>query len=271
MRNQKDRHKMGRSQGHRKRTLQHMSQALIDKKRIQTTVAKAKALRPFFEPLVTRAKEDTTHNRRQAFRHLQDKSAVRELFDEVAVEVGDRPGGYTRIIKLGRRSGDGAERAMIELVDYGGEEPQTGSDRRRTRRGSGGGAGSRSRSTPQGPQPGRDEPEPEEERAAADEATTAEGDAQQTGSGADPSGQSQGKPEASATETTDQQESLGGEEKASVEAPVPEEQKEPVPDRTEAKDEAASAKMADPGEEAEEPGSEEEAAGDDTDEDEQNA
>ena len=258
MRHQKKGHKMGRSAPHRKRTLQAMSRALIDKKRIQTTVPKAKALRPFVEPLITRAKEDTTHNRRQAFRHLQDKAAVRELFDEVAVEVGDRPGGYTRIIKLGRRTGDGAERAMVELVDYGGGQPKTGSDRRRTRRGSGGGA-SRSRSTPAGPQPGRSEPQSEEgERAAADEATTAEGDAQPTGGGDDPSQQSQGKPEAAATETTDQQESLGGEEKASVEAPVPEEQKEPVPDRTESKDEAAaSGEVADTGEEAEEPGGEE--------------
>jgi large subunit ribosomal protein L17 len=257
MRHQKKGHKMGRSAPHRKRTLQAMSRALIDKKRIQTTVPKAKALRPFVEPLITRAKEDTTHNRRQAFRHLQDKAAVRELFDEVAVEVGDRPGGYTRIIKLGRRTGDGAERAMVELVDYGGGQPKTGSDRRRTRRGSGGGA-SRSRSTPAGPQPGRSEPqsEEEEERAAADEATPAEGDAQPTGGGDDPSQQSQGKPEAAATETTDQQESLGGEEKASVEAPVPEEQKEPVPDRTESKDEAAaSGEVADTGEE--EPGGEE--------------
>lgn len=254
---------MGRSQGHRKRTLQAMSRALIDKKRIQTTVAKAKALRPFVEPLITRAKEDTTHNRRQAFRHLQDKTAVRELFDEVAVEVGDRPGGYTRIIKLGRRTGDGAERAMVELVDYNDVQPKTGSDRRGTRRGSGGGT-SRSRSTPQGPQPGSSEPE-QEERAAVDEATTAEGDAQETGAGEDPS---QGKPETAATETTDQQESLGGEEKASVEAPVPEEQKEPVPDRTAAKDEAAADEVADTGEEAEEPGGEEAASGEDTDEDE---
>ena len=114
MRHQKKGHKLERSPAHRKRTLQAMSRALIEKKRIQTTVPKAKALRPFVEPLITRAKEDTTHNRRQVFRHLQDKGAVRELFDEVAVEVGDRPGGYTRVIKLGRRTGDGAERAMIE-------------------------------------------------------------------------------------------------------------------------------------------------------------
>ena len=215
MRHQKKGHKLGRATGHRKRTLQAMSRALIEKKRIQTTVPKAKALRPFVEPLITRAKEDTTHNRRQVFRRLQDKAAVRELFNEVAVEVGDRPGGYTRVIKLGRRTGDGAERAMIELVDYNDVKPKTGSDRRRTRR-SGGSSG---------PQPG-----------TADEATTAESDAQEHGAGEE---RSQGAPESSATETTDQQESLGGVETDDVEAPVPEGQKEPVPERTEAKDEAA--------------------------------
>ncbi|PSQ79378.1 MAG: 50S ribosomal protein L17 [Bacteroidetes bacterium QH_8_67_23] len=248
MRHQKKGHKLERSPAHRKRTLQAMSRALIEKKRIQTTVPKAKALRPFVEPLITRAKEDTTHNRRQVFRHLQDKGAVRELFDEVAVEVGDRPGGYTRVIKLGRRTGDGAERAMIELVDYNDVQPRTGSDRKRTRRG--GGSSSRSRSTPAGPQPGSAEP-PQQEEPDADEATTAEGDAQPHGAGQEGSS---GAPETSTTETTDQQESLGGEEKAAVEAPVPEEQKEPVPDRTATKDEAAAAdEVADTGPEAEEP------------------
>ena len=204
---------MGRAKGHRKRTLQAMSNALIDKKRIQTTVPKAKALRPFVEPLITRAKEDTTHNRRQVFRHLQDKRAVRELFDEVAVEVGDRTGGYTRIIKLGRRTGDGAERAMIELVDYNDVQPKTGGSTRRTRRS---GGGSR-----------RSQPSPQEsaggEKGAGRERSSA-----------------QGQPEATATETADQQESLGGVQTEPVEAPVPDEQKEPVPNRTEARDEAAA-------------------------------
>ena len=228
MRHQKKGHKMGRAKGHRKRTLQAMSNALIDKKRIQTTVPKAKALRPFLEPLITRAKEDTTHNRREVFRHLQDKRAVRELFDEVAVEVGDRPGGYTRIIKLGRRTGDGAERAMVELVDYNDVQPQTGASRRRTRRGGGGSSPS--------PQP------------QADEVTTAEGDAQEKGAGQE---DASGPPETSATETTDQQESMGGVQTEDVEAPVPDEQKEPVPERTEAKDEAAAdEKTADTDEEA---------------------
>lgn len=130
---------MGRTASHRKRTLQALSNALIENKKITTTVAKAKALRPFVEPLVTRAKEDTEHNRRQVFRHLQNKETVTELFDEVAERVGDRPGGYTRVIRLGQRSGDGAELALVELVDYNDVQPAgTGSGRSGgTRRGSG--------------------------------------------------------------------------------------------------------------------------------------
>jgi len=139
MRHRKKGKKIGRTSSHRKRTLQSLSNALIENKRITTTVAKAKALRPFVEPLITRAKEDTQHNRRQVFRHLQSNDAIEELFDEVSERVGDRPGGYTRIIKLGQRSGDGAELAMIELVDYNDVQPadagQGGSGG--TRRGSG--------------------------------------------------------------------------------------------------------------------------------------
>jgi len=142
MRHRKRGTKLGRTSPHRKRTLQALSNALIENKRITTTVAKAKALRPFVEPLITRSKEDTEHNRRQVFRHLQNKESVGELFDEVADRVGDRPGGYTRIIKLGQRSGDGAELAMIELVDYN-DVPPSGSGSGRsggTRRGSGKGS-----------------------------------------------------------------------------------------------------------------------------------
>lgn len=98
--------------------LANMACSLIEHKRINTTVAKAKALKQFVEPLVTKSKEDTTHNRRIVFSRLRQKEAVTELFREVAVKVGDRPGGYTRIIKLGNRLGDNAEMAMIELVDY---------------------------------------------------------------------------------------------------------------------------------------------------------
>ncbi|MEX0599692.1 MAG: 50S ribosomal protein L17, partial [Rhodothermales bacterium] len=138
MRHSKKRHKLGRSAPHRKATLAALGSALIAHKRITTTVAKAKALRPYIEPLITRAKEDTQHNRRQVFRRLQNKDAVSTLFTDVSEQVGDRPGGYTRVIKLGRRSGDGAALAMIELVDFNDVQPETeSSSGGRTRRGSG--------------------------------------------------------------------------------------------------------------------------------------
>ena len=139
MRHRKKGKKLGRTSPHRKRTLQALSNALIENKSITTTVAKAKALRPFVEPLITRAKEDTEHNRRQVFRHLQNKEMVSELFGEVAERVGDRPGGYTRVIKLGQRSGDGAELALVELVDYNDVKPADagGGSGGGTRRGSG--------------------------------------------------------------------------------------------------------------------------------------
>jgi large subunit ribosomal protein L17 len=98
--------------------LANMATSLIMHKRITTTLAKAKALRSYVEPLITKSKNDTTHSRRVVFSYLQDKEAITELFREVSVKVGDRPGGYTRIIKLGTRQGDNAEMAMIELVDY---------------------------------------------------------------------------------------------------------------------------------------------------------
>ncbi len=138
MRHRKKGAKLGRTKAHRKATLASLGSALIEHKRITTTLPKAKALRPFVEPLITRAKVDSTHNRRQVFRHLRNKDAVDHLFFDVAEVVGDRPGGYTRVIKLGRREGDGAEMAMIELVDYNDVKPDTGSSRRsKTRRGSG--------------------------------------------------------------------------------------------------------------------------------------
>lgn len=127
--------KLGRDVPHRKATLKALSTALIREHRIVTTVAKAKALRSFFEPLVTRAKEDNSHNRRQVFSKLQDKKAVSLLFEEVAEKAKDRPGGYTRVIKAGFRKGDGAEMAVIELVDYNDIKPQdTGSSKKKTRR-----------------------------------------------------------------------------------------------------------------------------------------
>ena len=118
MRHGKKVNHLGRKTAHRKSMLANMACSLIEHKRINTTVAKAKALRQFVEPLVTKSKEDTTHNRRIVFSRLRQKEAVTELFRDVAVKVGDRPGGYTRIIKMGNRLGDNADMAMIELVDY---------------------------------------------------------------------------------------------------------------------------------------------------------
>jgi len=118
MRHGKKVNHLGRQTAHRKAMLANMACSLIEHKRINTTVAKAKALKQFVEPLITKAKEDTTHNRRIVFGRIRQKEAVTELFKEVSVKVGDRPGGYTRIIKLGNRLGDNADMAMIELVDY---------------------------------------------------------------------------------------------------------------------------------------------------------
>ncbi|PKA83501.1 LSU ribosomal protein L17P [Ulvibacter sp. MAR_2010_11] len=118
MRHGKKTNHLGRKTAHRKSMLANMACSLIEHKRINTTVAKAKALKQFVEPMITKSKEDTTHNRRIVMARLRQKEAVTELFRDVAVKVGDRPGGYTRIIKLGNRLGDNADMAMIELVDY---------------------------------------------------------------------------------------------------------------------------------------------------------
>lgn len=118
MRHGKKINHLSRKTAHRKSMLANMACSLIEHKRINTTVAKAKALKQFVEPLVTKSKEDTTHNRRIVYSRLRQKEAVAELFREVAVKVADRPGGYTRIIKLGNRLGDNADMAMIELVDF---------------------------------------------------------------------------------------------------------------------------------------------------------
>jgi len=109
---------LGRTASHRRALLANLAINLIEHKRITTTLAKAKALRVYVEPLVTKAKDNTTHQRRQVFSYLQNKEAVKELFSTVIEKVGERPGGYTRVIKLGFRRGDGAETAMIEFVDF---------------------------------------------------------------------------------------------------------------------------------------------------------
>jgi large subunit ribosomal protein L17 len=133
---------LSRTASHRRALLSNLACELIAHKRINTTLAKAKALRKYVEPLITKGKENTTHQRRVVFSYLQDKEAINELFGEIAIKIAGRPGGYTRIIKLGIRQGDNAEMAMIELVDYNeiygkgkGEVKEAG---RKTRRGRGG-------------------------------------------------------------------------------------------------------------------------------------
>ena len=136
MRHGKKFNHLGRKSAHRKAMLSNMACSLIEHKRINTTVAKAKALRQFVEPLITKSKNDTTHNRRVVFSYLRNKYAVTELFKEVSVKVGDRPGGYVRIIKLGNRQGDNAPMAMIELVDYNTTyNPNQKAKKKTTRRG----------------------------------------------------------------------------------------------------------------------------------------
>ena len=118
MRHNKAINHLGRKSGHRKALLANMATSLILEKRIITTVAKAKALKSYVEPLITKSKDDTTHNRRVVFSYLKNKEAVAELFRTVAPKVADRPGGYTRVLHIGFRQGDAAEMALIELVDF---------------------------------------------------------------------------------------------------------------------------------------------------------
>ncbi len=142
MRHGKTINHLGRTHSHRKAMLSNMAASLIMHKRINTTLAKAKALRKYVEPIITRGKDDSTHSRRTVFSYLQDKDAVTELFREVAPKVADRPGGYTRIIKLENRPGDNAEMCMMELVDfnliYGGDGKASAAPAKKTTRRSGG-------------------------------------------------------------------------------------------------------------------------------------
>ena len=141
MRHGKKFNHLGRKSAHRKATLRNLAIALITHKRINTTLAKAKALRKFAEPLITKAKTNDMHNRRVVFSYLQNKEAVTELFGEIATKIGDRPGGYLRIIKTGSRLGDAAETAMIELVDYNDVYTKGAAKKGRTRRSRRGGGG----------------------------------------------------------------------------------------------------------------------------------
>ena len=145
MRHGKKFNHLSRQTSHRKAMLANMACSLIEHKRINTTVAKAKALKQFVEPLITKSKDDTTHNRRIVFAYLRSKYAVTDLFRDVAAKVGDRPGGYTRIIKVGNRLGDNADMAMIELVDFnelynGGKKEAVKTKSRRGGKGKGGAA-----------------------------------------------------------------------------------------------------------------------------------
>ncbi|NQY67441.1 MAG: 50S ribosomal protein L17 [Flavobacteriales bacterium] len=138
MRHKKSFNHLSRKAPHRKAMLANMACSLIEHKRITTTVAKAKALRMFVEPLITKSKNDSTHSRRVVFSYLRDKNAVSELFRDVAVKVSDRPGGYTRILKTGNRLGDNADMCLIELVDYNEnmlKDSSASKTKKRTRRG----------------------------------------------------------------------------------------------------------------------------------------
>ena len=136
MRHQRVNNHLGRTSSHRKSMLANMATSLILHKRITTTVAKAKVLKSYIEPLITKSKEDSTHSRRVVFSYLKDKSATAELFREISPKIAERPGGYTRILKTGNRIGDNAEMCILELVDYnqvmlGGEAAKTKTTRRR--------------------------------------------------------------------------------------------------------------------------------------------
>jgi large subunit ribosomal protein L17 len=140
MRHNKKVNHLGRKSAHRKAMLANMASSLLIHKRISTTLAKAKALRMYVEPLITKAKDDTTHSRRVVFSYLQDKDAVSELFREISAKIADRPGGYTRILKTGTRLGDNAEMCIMELVDYNetmlaAKDDAAKTKKRRSRRG----------------------------------------------------------------------------------------------------------------------------------------
>jgi large subunit ribosomal protein L17 len=172
MRHKKGFNHLGRKKGHRRAMLANMASSLIKHKRITTTLAKAKALRSYVEPLITKSKDDATHSRRVVFSYLNDKEATAELFREVSPKVGERPGGYTRIIKLATRVGDSADMAMIELVDFNELLVKEAKPKkaRRSRRGGGSSA-----AAPAAPAAEVVEETPAVEASASDEAPKEEG------------------------------------------------------------------------------------------------
>ena len=135
MRHRNKKIKLGRKKAHRNSLLANMASSLIEHKRINTTVTKAKALKRFIEPLVTKTKDDSTHNRRVVFKYLRNKESITELFRTISNKIGDRPGGYTRIIKLGKRMGDNADMALIEFVDFNELYSKSDTVKKSTRRG----------------------------------------------------------------------------------------------------------------------------------------
>lgn len=214
MRHGKKLNHLSRKAGHRKALMKNLASALIEHKRITTTLAKAKALRVYVEPLVTKSKENTTTNRRTVFSYLQSKTAVTELFDVIGGKVADRPGGYTRIIKLGTRQGDAAEMALIELVDFNENlltETKTKSTgkKRRSRRG---GGKSKSESTATTTEAPAKEAKEETKAAAAEE--TAEAPVEETAAEAPVAAAA----EAPATEETPAEESAEAKEEEQAES-----------------------------------------------------
>ena len=169
MRHNKKFNHHGRTASHRSSMLANMAISLIMHKRITTTVAKAKALKKYVEPLITKAKEDSTNSRRVVFSYLQNKEAIKELFSTVAEKVGDRPGGYTRIIKLGTRQGDAAQVCFIELVDFDPEMAK-GDTKKKTRRSRRGGAAKAEAPAQEAPAAEEAKAEAPAEEAAAAEA-----------------------------------------------------------------------------------------------------
>lgn len=174
MRHQKAINHLGRTSTHRKAMLANMACSLIKHKRITTTVAKAKALRSYVEPLITKSKSDSTHSRRVVFSYLQDKEAVTELFREVAVKIAARPGGYTRILKTGFRLGDNADMCIIELVDYNTsmiatKEATAKKTATRRRRGTGSTKKAETAETPVAEKPAKTKPVKEEKHEVVEE------------------------------------------------------------------------------------------------------
>lgn len=214
---------LGRKAAHRNAMLSNMASSLIMHKRIETTTAKAKALRKYVEPLITKSKDDTTHSRRVVFKYLQDKNAVTELFREVAPKIAERPGGYTRIIKTGFRLGDNADMCFIELVDYNDlmvKEAAPKKKKRRRRGGSSSGAGT------QAAEKSTSNEQKAEETVEEVKAETAEVETQKVEEVAEPKTEEKVEAKSDAEETTEEKVEAKEEVKAEAEVEASEEAEE---------------------------------------------